>query len=373
MARTGISAVWHDEGEKWELRELPVPETEPDAISVRVRATCICGSDLGIRSGDRMRLDGKPREPFVFGHEMMGEVAELGSKIKTDSLGRPLKEGDRVVYAFFFPCMRCYNCIRGELHACKNRIGRVPLSEWNVCNGGYAQYYYLRGTHFVFKAPDELSNAALAPVNCALAQVTHALDRGRVRLGDNVVIQGAGGLGIYATAIAREMGAGKVIVVEGQKPRLDLARQCGATDTIDLNEYPTADARVERVMQLTNGIGADTVIELVGSGAVLPEGIDMCRMHGTYLEVGMGLVKSDSPPDLRGLLPKQISFISFQHYNPWVIPAAVDFLIRTRDRYRLTDLVSHEFPLERIEEAFKTADWHDREEGTAVTRAIVTP
>ena len=371
MTRTGISAIWHDEGEKWELRELPCPETEPDAISVRVRATTVCGSDLKIRRGPNPAE--MPREPFVFGHEMMGEVAELGSKIKTDSLGRPLKEGDRVVYPFFFPCMRCYNCIRGELSACKNRMGRKPLSEWYVCNGGFAQYYYLRSPHFVFKAPDELSDAALAPLNCALAQVTQALDTGRVRLGDNVVIQGAGGLGIYAAAVAREMGAGQVIVIERQKPRLDLVAQCGATDTIDMNAYPTPEARIDRVMALTNGVGADLVIELVGLPIAIPEGIAMCRMHGTYLEVGMGARGQIPGLDMAHLVQKQISFICFQHYNPWVIPTAVDFLMRTRDRYPLTSLVSHEFPMERIAEAFETADWHGPAGETAVIRAVVKP
>ena len=97
-----------------------------------------------------------PRDPFVFGHEMMGTVAELGSKITTDSLRRPLHEGDRVAFAYFFPCMRCYNCIRGEMGACKFRVGRKPLEEWPVCNGGFAQYYYLRAPQFLFKLPDEI-------------------------------------------------------------------------------------------------------------------------------------------------------------------------------------------------------------------------
>src|SRR5688572_4653652 len=126
--KTGLSAVWHDEGKQWELRELPLPETEPDAVSIRVQATSVCGSDLHIWRGDGV-LDG-PRLPFVFGHEMMGTVAELGSKITTDSLRRPLHEGDRVAFAYFFPCMRCYNCIRGEMGACKYRAGRKPLEEW---------------------------------------------------------------------------------------------------------------------------------------------------------------------------------------------------------------------------------------------------
>jgi D-arabinose 1-dehydrogenase-like Zn-dependent alcohol dehydrogenase len=218
--KTGISAVWHDEGKRWELRELPLPETEPDAVSIRVQATSVCGSDLHLWRGDGFP---EPRTPFVFGHEMMGTVAELGSKVTTDSLRRPLHEGDRVAFAYFFPCMRCYNCIRGEMGACKFRAGRKPLEEWPVCNGGFAQYYYLRSPQFLFKLPDEMDDAAAAPVNCALAQVMEAFHIARPRFGDNVVVQGAGGLGVNACAVAADMGANKVIAIDGQSMRLELA------------------------------------------------------------------------------------------------------------------------------------------------------
>jgi threonine dehydrogenase-like Zn-dependent dehydrogenase len=373
MAKTGLSAVWHDETKKFEIRELPLPETEPDAVSVRVQATSVCGSDLHIWRGDGVQPHEFPREPFVFGHEMMGTVAELGRNITTDSLRQPLREGDRVAFAYFFPCMRCYNCIRGEMGACKFRQGRKPLSEWNVCNGGFAQYYYLRAPQFLFKLPDELSDAAAAPANCALAQVMEAFHIARPRFGDNVVIQGAGGLGVNATAVARDMGANKVIVIDGQSARLELARQCGASDVVDIKEYPTAESRIDRVMQLTGGIGADIVIELVGFPAAVEEGVKMCRMRGTYLEVGHISPHSMATFDVRELVANQIRFNAIQHYDPWIIPAAVDFLVRTRDKYPLTKVISHQFPLERIDEAFATAEWLGRASGSAVTRAIVCP
>ena len=369
--KTGLSAVWHDEGKQWELRELPLPETEPDAISIRVQATSVCGSDLHLWRGDGV-LDG-PRTPFVFGHEMMGTVAELGSKITTDSLRRPLREGDRVAFAYFFPCMRCYNCIRGEMGACKYRAGRKPLEEWPVCNGGFAQYYYLRSPQFIFKLPDEMSDAAAAPVNCALAQVMEAFHIARPRFGDTVVVQGAGGLGVNACAIAADSGASKVIAIDGQTPRLELARQCGATDTIDMKEYPTPEARIDRVMQLTGGIGADIVIELVGFPVAVEEGVQMCRMRGTYLEVGHISPNSMATVDVQKLVANQIRFNAIQHYDPWIIPASIDFLMRTRHKYPLMNVISHQFPLERIDEAFTTAEWLGRASGSEVTRAIVCP
>lgn len=373
MAKTGISAVWHDAGKKWEMRELPVPDPDTDAISIRVRRTSVCGSDLHIWRGDGLKESDPPREPFVFGHEMMGEIAALGKGVKTDSLRRPLKEGDRVAFPYFFPCMSCYNCIRGEMGACKYRGGRKPLSEWNVCNGGFAQYYYLRTPHFIFKLPDDVSDEAAAPINCALAQVIDALHVGRVKFGDRVVIQGAGGLGVNACAVAKDMGAEMVIAIDGQKPRLDLALRSGATHTIDISQFPTPRSRIDRVMELTEGIGADVVVEVVGFPAVVEEGVKMLRMRGTYLEVGHISPNSMASFDVQQLVANQVRFFGIQHYDPWIVKAGIDFMQRAKGKYAIADVVSHTFPLDKIEEAFRTAEWVGRSGGSQVTRAVVAP
>ena len=308
----------------------------------------------------------------MFGHEMVGEVAKLGKGVKADSLRRPLKEGDRVVFAYFFPCMSCYNCIRGELGACKFRSIKKSLEEWPVCNGGFAQYYYLEPGNFVFKLPDELSDEAAAPINCALAQVTEAFHIGRIRFGDRVVVQGAGGLGVNAAAVARDMGAHKVISIDGQPARLDLAKRSGATDIIDISDYPTPEARIDRVMELTDGIGADIVIELVGFPAAVEEGVKMLRQRGTYLEVGHISPNSMATFDVRELVWKQVRLFGIQHYDPWILPTTIDFMMRNKDRYAICDIVSDTFPMEKIGEAFESAEWMGRE-GNHITRAVVAP
>ena len=128
---------------------------------------------------------------------------------ESDSLRRPLKEGDRVAFPFFNPCNRCYWCIRGECHACPHRQRRsnqFTLNEYPFCDGGYAEYYYLPEGHYVFKVPDILPDEAVAPVNCALAgALRHRA--AEMQFGDIVVIQGAGGLGVYTAAVAAERGA----------------------------------------------------------------------------------------------------------------------------------------------------------------------
>src|SRR6185295_18171379 len=184
-----------------------------------------------------------------------------GARVKTDSLGQPLQEGDRVAYTYFYPCGHCHACLNKELAACPNKIERPAGA--------------------LFKVPDELSDDVVAPVNCALAQVMYGLHTAGLRFGDRVVIQGAGGLGIQAAAAAKDMGAAAVIFVDQIAERLELARAFGADHTINLKDVPDRRERVKLVRQWTGGVGADVACDLVGFPAVIPEGIEMLRSGGT--------------------------------------------------------------------------------------------
>ena len=236
-----------------------------------------------------------------------------------------------------------------------------------------SQYYYLRPPHFIFPAPKDLGNNTLVSLNCALAQVIEAFNVAKIDFGDNVVIQGAGALGIYATAVAREMGANKVIVIDGHKSRLELAKQCGASDTININEVSTSGERIELVKELTDYIGADCVMELVGFPAVLEEGIKMCRMRGKYLEIGSVTPNNMINIDAFYLVSNQIKLLSFQHYDPWIIPNAAKFLERTKNKFPLSNVISHQYPLEDINHAFQESDWTSENSNSEITRAIIIP
>ena len=359
----------------FDIRELPPPPVEPGGILVKVTSAGICGSDLHYWRGEMKSplLKGKPG-PMILGREMTGVVHTLSHGVATDSMGRPLKEGDRVVYTYFFPCRRCYICLRGELNNCPDRFRfRASIEEYPYCSGGFSDYYYLNPGHFVFKVPDGLSDEAVTPANCAVSQVIYGLHQARMRMGDSVVIQGAGGLGIYAVAAAKEMGAGLVVAIDGQSARLDLARQCGADDTINIGEYPTPESRVRRVKQLTEGRGADVVMELVGYPQVVPEGLDMLRKGGTFVEIGNIWPNSNVTLDFSKILFGGNRIVPTVHYDPYILPVALDFLVRTRERYPLTRVMSHSFPLEEINRAFEQAEWVGKERGTPITRAFLVP
>jgi threonine dehydrogenase-like Zn-dependent dehydrogenase len=360
-----------DYGQPFEIREIPLPEVEPDAILARVTTAGICGSDLHVWRGDIRVTIGGPGAR-ILGHEMAGRVCRLGANVKTDSLRQPLKEGDRVVYPYFRPCRRCYQCLRGEQYACPHRNPPPPVVDrFPHFTGAYAEYYYLRPGHFVFKAPEDLPDEMLTSVNRALSQVMFGLQKAGLRFGDSVVIQGAGGLGINATAVARDMGAHLIIVIDGVRERLELAKACGADHVIDINERQAPYERVMQVKELTQGRGADLVVEVVGLPAAVDEGLNMIRTGGTLLELGNitpGQVVSMDPA-MWTWFNKRIVGIST--YDPWILPVALDFLQRTRDKYPIHQVVSHRFPLEQINEAFEKAEWAGRQ--TSITRACIAP
>ena len=206
-----IAILTKDHG-PWQLERYPLPDPEPGAILVRISYANVCGSDLHWWRGEGVIPEGGR----TLGHEMTGRVVALGAGVETDSTGRPLHEGDRIIYNYFFPCGRCVACLRDMAECCpnKSRPGNGIAAQFPHFVAAFSEYYYLLPGHVCVKVPDELSDALVAPINCALAQVLQALDSGRFRQGDSLVVQGAGGLGLNMIAAARDMGAGQIIAID---------------------------------------------------------------------------------------------------------------------------------------------------------------
>ncbi len=367
----GKAAVFFGPGKPFQIREVTLPEIEPDAVAIRVALASVCGSDLHFWRGDApLRL---PQDGWIFGHEMTGRVAALGRNVRTDSLGQPLREGDRVAYTYFYPCGRCYVCLNKEPANCPAKIERPRgPSEFPHFHGAFAEYYYLRPGGAIFRVPDALADELVAPVNCALSQVIFGLHQVGLRFGGSVVIQGAGGLGIQAVAVAKDMGAATVIVIDQIPGRLELAKAFGADHVIDLKAVTDRKERVNLVRSWTGGAGADVACDFVGFPQVIPEGLEMLRAGGTYLEIGTisrGARIELEPAQLVWGAKRIVGVIM---YDPWVIPRALDFLVRNRTRWPFERLVSHRYALEDINRAFTESEWHGRET-TTITRAALAP
>jgi L-iditol 2-dehydrogenase len=370
----GRVAVLPAYGGDFELREYPVPAPEPGAILIRLTRAGVCGSDLHIWRGEMKEVYGSPPRDLTFGHEMCGRVERLGAGVEHDSAGLPLREGDRVTFLYFFPCGRCPVCIRDEMGSCprKGRANRVAGTP-PYFNNAYGDYYYLRPGGWVFRVPDEVSDDMATPANCALAQVIYGLTRAGLRMGDTVVIQGAGGLGLNAVAVARDMGADRVIVVDRVPTRLALAREFGADHTLSLEDVPTPERRIAAVQDLTGGFGADIVADFVGYPDVVPEGLRMLRGGGCYLEVGSIAPGNVFSYDATALVRGNVRLVGTSNYSPWALAQALAFLRRGQARFPFARLVSHVYPLEKISEAFQQADWMQRGgDGLRLSRAALS-
>ena len=368
MAEKGRAAIYKGLGQPMEIKEYPVLDPEPGAILVKVSVANICGSDMHMWRGDlNLSLVGATL-PTILGHEATGKVAKLGAGISTDSAGQPLKVGDRVVWMYYYPCGRCPACLKGRHAECPaNVFYQGPCELPPHFTGPYADYYYVRPNHTIFKVPDELSDMMVAPANCALSEMIYGLERVNFRFGETIAIQGAGGLGIYATALAKEMGANKVIVIDGIPQRLELAKAFGADETVDMRQFKTPQDRAARVKELTGGWGVDVVAELVGIPQAIPEGLDMLCCGGRILEIGnISLLHGTFETDPAFMVLYSKSIIAVVMYGRDTLKKALDFLVRTKSKYPYEKILSHSYKLEDINKAFE-----DQSKGLVSRAAIV--
>ncbi|MGE0550959.1 MAG: zinc-binding dehydrogenase [Kofleriaceae bacterium] len=372
MSNTAAAAVFTKIREPFDIREYPIPEPKEKDIVVRVTRANICGSDMHIWRGDMDLRAMGVRYGIILGHELVGRVAKLGSGVRSDSMGKPLKEGDRIAFTYYANCGGCKACMRMQVHACMMSLASPVRSCDQAPHfvGGFGEYYYLGEKQRVFKIPDKVTDAMAAGANCALSQVIHGLDEAKLKMGETVVVQGAGGLGLYACAVAKEMGAHKVICIDGNPGRLEMARKFGADEVIDMSQVTDGRARVTAVTRMTDNWGADVVVEVAGVPEACNEGIRMTGRGGRYLELGNISAKKTFEADPSLWTGFNRSIIGVSLYPPEVLARALDFLSRTKDKYPVGNLISHDFPLNKITEAFQEADPH-KEGGSKVTRASI--
>lgn len=286
MFAKSSAAVLTEYGQPLEVWEIDVPDPEPRAVIVAVEAATMCGTDAHIHAGDFK--DGASKLPLVMGHETIGRVVAIGSEGRRDALGRTLRIGDRIAWAYAW-CGECYWCsIAKQPTLCEfgRQYGWGPASEFPYLTGGYAEYAYVMPQCKIVKIPDNLPSDVAASMTCAFRTIVHGFERaGGLTTADTVVVQGSGAVGLYATAYALGSGARKVIVVGAPADRLSIAREWGASDVIDL-EGTSPDERKQRVLDATEGRGADLVVECAGNRFALQEGFGFVRRGGRYLVIG---------------------------------------------------------------------------------------
>jgi threonine dehydrogenase-like Zn-dependent dehydrogenase len=342
-----------------ELREYPVRDPEPGALVTEVVRANVCGSELHIWRGEHPLV-----RDAVLGHEALCRVSALGEGAGTDYAGTPVEEGDLVVPAYFITCEECRYCGRGEFRLCENAYrgwSKAP-DEWPHFHGTFATHYYVYPDQFFFRVPDGLDEELAAGANCALSQVLCGLDRVNVTAGEWVVVQGAGGLGLTAVAVAQQRGA-KTVVVDGVDRRLQRAEAFGADATVDITSHDTPERRAERVREVTGGLGADVGVEVTGVPAAFAEGPQLLRDGGRYLEMGNIIPGKTTEFDPGAMTRKSVTVESLMRYDPWYLREALQFLVEHGDDYPFGDLLDAEFDLADVTTAL------ERSGDRAVTRA----
>lgn len=330
-----------------EYREYDLPEPEPGGILAAVVRANVCGSELHIWRGQHPTV-----KQCVMGHEMLGRVYRLGAWATTDYAGQPLAVGDRIVACYFLTCRKCRACRRGQFNLCEHVYDfwmQHPDTAPHF-HGTFGTHYCIHPDQYVYKVPDAVPDSIASFANCALSQVYYGLDQATLTAGETIVIQGAGGLGLSAIAVAKERGA-RVIALDGVGYRLEAALAFGADDIIDLREYPTAEARVAETMRLTEGWGADVGVELTGVPDAFSEGVAHVRPGGRFVSIGNVSPGYTTPFDPGLLNRRQVQIIPAIRYQPWYLLKSLHLLAATQGRYPWDALVDQDFAFDDVDTA----------------------
>jgi threonine dehydrogenase-like Zn-dependent dehydrogenase len=350
MSDTALAMVLQAWGEPLAPTYYPVPEVEPGALLLRLRAAGLCGSDLDVTGGHDPRV----KLPLIPGHEGIGEVVAVGGE-KCDAYGERLAPGDLVAFNRALTCGRCWACAllhQPALCPYRQTYGiSLTCNELPHFNGCYAELMYLRPQSEVLKLSPEADPVSLVAATCSGATAAHAVELCDLAPGDVVVIIGPGPLGLYAAALARERGAAEVVMIGTARsmPRLRLAESFGCLP-VNMGDT-TATERREIVAGLTHGLGARAVLDCAGTPGSVAEALTLVGPGGVVALPGVATPLAAVPVDAYDLSRRQIRL-----QGVWVSDArhlGQALSVAQSGRYPLDALVTHVLPLAQANEALE--------------------
>jgi L-iditol 2-dehydrogenase len=368
MSVQGVLAATLVEPGKYELREYPWPQPTQGCVLVKMEMSGICGTDKHTFQGFVTQYGDRRLEfPIIQGHENIGTIAEIGGDgCYTDYEGVPLSVGDRVVVGANVCCGQCYYCRHDFPYYCceKTRDYGNNLSAKHPPHlfGGWSQYIYILPGSFLVKVPEDLPTEVA--VLTEIFAVSVGLDRAKqmsafpnesFRFDDTVVVLGVGPLGMCFLMKARMLGAGTIIAVDLSEYRLNFAKRLGADHVIHAGKMSRAE-RLQMVRDLTNGRGADVVVECAGIPQAVPEALEMLRVSGMLVEAGnfsdLGEV-AISPH--RHLCAKNIRILGVGGEEPAAYGPSLRQMARYMKHYPLGEFVTHRYALREVNVAMERA------------------
>lgn len=336
----------------------------PGEVVVRVESSAICGSDLHTFLGHRA-----PAGPLILGHESCGVIVHLGDGIRTDSAGAALAEGVRVTWSIAANCGHCFPCTNEIPQKCETlfKYGHETVKKKPLLNGGFAEYIYLVPGSAIYRIPDTLPTNSVVFANCATATVAAAHRTAQTKRGDAVLIQGAGLLGLCASAMASAAGARCIAVADTNPDRLAMARDFGATHVIQVDpDDPEQLTKLSR--EIAGPRGFDVAIEVCGQPSAVAAALPALRIGARYILAGCVFPGAIGSLNLQTITTRLLRLTGLHNYQPSDLLKAVEFLEEHHQRFPFDRIVAREFPLNEIADAFQFAI--DRKD---VLRVAVTP
>ncbi len=321
-------------GRGLELRNVDTPRIAAGEVLVRMRACGVCGTDLEKTHGTQIT-------PPVLGHEVAGEIADV-------ALGAEgLSVGDRVAVHHHVSCGICYYCKRGDLTMC----GSYPETNLDPC--GFAEFFRVPAANVSGGAVHRLS-PKLGFEEGALVEPTACCIRGAQKLGltggEDVIIAGAGPVGLTFVQLVRMMGGNRIIVSDVIDARLEAAEKLGANVPVN----PKREDLTKRVFEITEGRGADAAIVATGNAAALVSSLESIRKGGRALLFGAPPRGTTASVDLSRFFIRELSLVTSYSTTEREMKAALKLI--QSGTLNLQTMITHRFPLKEAEEAFRVAD-----------------
>lgn len=320
------------------ITEIEKPTIDDDSLILKVINCGLCNSEVKTASRGHPLLEIKPL-PLILGHEFSGEVHAVGKNIKD------VKEGDRMVIMSMIPCGYCYQCRRGTLNLCENYFKSL------IDTGAFAPYVKISGPDVkkrIYPLADSVpfEFAAMAePIACCL----RGIEQAQIRPGDTVTILGSGFMGLLLINLAAICGAAKVIAVDQYPHRLNIAKEMGATDTINFKEENSINA----VLKKTKGKGSDIVIEATGVPNAYEDAFNMVGRGGTVVYFGGVAKGSKIDIDPVKIHYQEIRIVGSANPSPHNVDRAL-FMIENH-LLKLEKLITHRMPVMKLKEAMELA------------------
>lgn len=340
--------------EHYDIKEFPMPEVGDGDILVKVEGCGVCGTDAHEFKKDPFGLI-----PVALGHEGTGEIVKMGKNVKVDSAGKALKVGDKVVTCMIFkddPDIEMFDLNKKNIGGA-DVYGLLPDDDIHL-NGWFSDYILVREGSSIFNVSDLDLKSRILIEPCAV--LVHAVERakttGILRFNSRVVVQGCGPIGLICIAVLRTMGIENIVAVDGNQQRLDFAKRMGAEKSVNFMDHKGIEALSDAVKDAFDGHLADFAFQCTGSPVAHANIYKFIRNGGGLCELGFFINGGDATINPHfDLCSKEINLVGSWVYNLRDYATTFDFLKRAKAiGLPMSDLITHKFPLEQINEALET-------------------